>query len=114
MNLRYIRTVKQPNRASSNRFTEKSVCVTVIPCFVEARHGVFSIEEVSQVPLGKGNYSRNHEVRRGLCTIAPLRISDDPQSAHVHNPTEGAVTVNVFMRNSNSSESISVDSKLPL
>jgi hypothetical protein len=47
MNLRYPRTVTQPDRASSNRNREKGVCTTVIPCLVVARHGVFSIEEVS-------------------------------------------------------------------
>lgn len=114
MNLHYPGTVKQPDRASSNRNREKGLCVTVIPCLVVARHDVFSIEGVSQVPLGKGNYSRNHDVRRGLCTIAPLRISDDPQRAHVHNPIEGDGTVNVFMMNSTSSEPSLVDSKLPL
>jgi hypothetical protein len=115
MNLRYPRTVKQSDRASSNRNREKGLCTTVTSCLlVVARHGVFSIEEISTVPLGKGRYSSNHEVRRGLCTIAPLRISDDPQRAHVHNPTEGDGTVNVFMTNSNSSESLLVDSKLPL
>jgi hypothetical protein len=86
MNLRYPRTVKQTDRAPSNRNKEKGLCTTVISCLVVARHGVFSIEEVSTVPLGKGSHSRNHEVRRGLRTIAPLRISDDPQRAHVHNP----------------------------
>ena len=114
MNLHDPRTAKQPDRASSNRNREKGVCTTVIPCLVVARHGVFSIEEVSTVPLGKGSYSRNHEVRRGLCTIASLRISDDPQRAHVHNPTQGDGTVNVFMMNSNSFESLLVDSKRPL
>jgi len=114
MNLRYPRRVDQPNRASSNRFTEESVCITVIPCFVVAHHGVFSIEEVSTVPLGKGSDSRNHEVRRGLCTIAPPRISDDPQRAHVHNPSQVDATDNVFMRNSNSFGPLLVDSKLPL
>ena len=97
MNLRYPRTVKQPDRASSSRIKEKGLCTTVISCLVAARHGVFSIEEVSTVPLGKGCYPRNHEVRRGLCTIAPLRISDDPQSAHVHNPTESDGITHVFM-----------------
>ena len=79
MNLRYPRTVQQPDRASSSRIREKGLCVTVIPCLVVARHGVFSIEEVSTVPLGKGSYSRHREVRRGLCTIAAVRIFDDPQ-----------------------------------
>jgi hypothetical protein len=114
MNLRYPRTVKQPHRASSNRNKEKGLCTTASPGLVVARHDVFSVEEVSPVPLGKGSYFKNHEVRHGLCTIAPLRISDDPQRAHVHNPTEGDGTVNVFMMNSNSSESLLVDSKLPL
>ena len=90
MNLRYPSRGEQPNRASSNRIGEEGFCVTVIPCLVVARHGVFSIEEVSTVPLGKGCYSRNHEVRRG------------------------GAKVNVFMRNSNGSESSLVDSKLPL
>jgi hypothetical protein len=89
MNLRYARTVEQPARASSNQNREKGLCVTVIPCLVVARHGVFSIEEVSTVPLRKVCYSRNHELRRGFCTIAPPRIFDDPQRAHVHNPIEG-------------------------
>ena len=114
MNLRCPRTVTQPDRTFSNRNREKGLCVTVIPHLVAARHDVFSIEGVSQVPLGKGNYSRNHDVRRELCTIAPLRISDDPQRAHVNNPSQVDATVNVFMMNSNSSESLLVDSKLPL
>ena len=114
MNLRYPGTVTQPDRASSNRNREKGLCTTVISCLVVARYGVLSIEEVSTVPLGKGRYSRNHEVRRGLCTIAPLRISDDPQRAHVYNPSQADVKGNVCMTNSNSSESLLVDSKLPL
>ena len=114
MNLRYPRTVKQPNIASSNRIGEEGIRVTVIPCLVVARHDFFSIEKVSQVPLGKGSYSKNHEVRRGLCTIATLRISDDPQRAHVHNPGRVDEKGNVFMTNSNSSEPLLVDLKLPL
>jgi hypothetical protein len=114
MNLRYPSTVKQPDRVSSNQNREKGLCVTVIPCLVMARHGVFSIEEVSTVPLGKGSYSRNHEGRRGFCTIATLRISDDPQRAHVHNPPGGDATMNVFTMDSTSSKSPLVDLKLPL
>jgi hypothetical protein len=114
MNLRYAKTVKQPHRASSNRNKEKGLCTTVIPCLVVTRYGVFPIAEVSTVPPGKGCYSGNHGGRRGLCTIAPLRFSDDPQRVHAHNPIQGDGTVNVFMTNSNSSESLLVDSKLPL
>jgi hypothetical protein len=114
MNLRYPRRLGQSNNASSNRIGEEGFCVTVIPCLVVARHGIFSIKGVYLLPLGKGCYSRNHEARRGLCTIAPPRISDDPQRAHVHNPSRGGTKGNVIMMNNNSSESSLVDSKLPL
>jgi hypothetical protein len=54
MNLRYPRTVTQPDRASSNRLTEEGVCVTVISCLVVARYSVLSIEEVSTGTPWKG------------------------------------------------------------
>jgi hypothetical protein len=114
MNLRYPRRLGQSTNASSIRMGEEGFCVTVILCLVVTRHGIFSIEEVSLVPHGKGSYSTNHEARRGLCTIAPPRISYDPQRAHVQNPSRGDAKVNVFMINNNSSESSLVDSKLPL
>jgi len=65
-------------------------------------------------PLANGCFSRNREVRHGLCTIAGPRISDDPRPAHVHNPSRSGMKGNIFMINNSSSESSLVDSKLPL
>jgi hypothetical protein len=114
MNLRYARTVEQPARASSNQNREKGLCVTVIPCLVVARHGVFSIEEVSTYPSERSVIpgTMNCAVGSAQSRLRGFLMIRKELMCITRSRATG--TVKEFMTNSNSSESLLVDSKLPL